>query len=315
MATPDEVLPPLSKPSIRRSRGIQLSDTAIAYLLNAPAIIFVVLLVAYPIANSFWISLHAYSLRRPDSFTFTGLGNYLTAFRSDLFWHSLRITTSFTLASVVLVLVIGTGIALVANEPFRGRWIIRSLILLPWAIPPVVNGLMWKWIFDPSSGAFNGLLYSLGIIDEYRSWMLDSHGALVVLVLAQVWNDSPFAAIVILASLQAVPGELHDASKVDRANVFQRFRHVTLPWLIPSFVIIMILETLAAVRVFDIVYVMTGGGPGFDTTFLSWLVYQTSFVNLDLGLGNAFAYIIVIIALLLSLLYIRVLQSRSEIRQ
>ena len=136
-----------------------------------------------------------------------------------------------------------------------------------------------------------------------------------MLVLAQVWNDAPFAAIVVLASLQAIPGELYDAANVDRAGVFQRFRHVTLPWLVPAFVIIMIVETLAAVRVFDIVYVMTGGGPGYDTTFLSWLTYQTSFLNLDFGQGNAYAYIIAIIALILSLLYMRVLQSKGDIRQ
>ena len=303
------------QPNARFARGRQLGDTALAYLLNAPALVFIILLVAYPVASSFWISLHQYNLKRPGSFRFIGLGNYISAFQTDLFWQSLRITAVFTLAAVVLVLVIGTGIALVVNETFRGRGIVRGLILLPWAIPPVVNGLMWQWIFNSKVGALNGLLYSLGIIQEYRPWLLDSAGAVAVLVLAEVWNDSPFAAIVILASLQAIPGELYDAANVDRANVVQRFRHVTLPWLIPAFVIIMIVETLAAVRVFDIVYVMTGGGPGYDTTFLSWLTYQTSFLNLDFGRGNAYAYIIAIIALILSLLYIRVLQSKGDIRQ
>jgi multiple sugar transport system permease protein len=298
----------------RLPRGPQLSDTALAYLLNLPALIFVILLVAYPIANSFWISLHQYNLKQPNIFEFIGLGNYIAAFQSDVFRHSLRITATFTLASVVFVLLIGTGIALVVNETFRGRGLVRALILLPWAIPPVVNGLMWQWIFNSKVGALNGLLYSLGIIDAYRTWLLDSTGAIAMLVLAQVWNDAPFAAIVVLASLQAIPGELYDAANVDRANVVQRFRHVTLPWLIPAFVIIMIVETLAAVRVFDIVYVMTGGGPGYDTTFLSWLTYQTSFLTLDFGQGNAYAYIIAIIALILSLLYMRVLQGRSDIR-
>jgi multiple sugar transport system permease protein len=293
----------------------QLSDTALAYLLNAPALILVVLLVAYPIVSSFWISLHQYNLKRPDVFEFIGFGNYVAAFQSDLFRHSLRITATFTLASVAFVLVIGTGIALVVNETFRGRGMVRALILLPWAIPPIVNGLMWQWIFNSKVGALNGLLYSLGIIDSYRSWLLDSNSAIAMLVLAQVWNDAPFAAIVVLASLQAIPAELYDAANVDRAGVIQRFRHVTLPWLVPAFVIIMIVETLAAVRVFDIVYVMTGGGPGYDTTFLSWLTYQTSFLNLDFGQGNAYAYIIAIIALVLSLLYMRVLQARGDIRQ
>lgn len=293
----------------------QLGDTALAYLLNAPALILVVLLVAYPVASSFWISLHKYNLKRPQVFEFVGLGNYVTAFQSDLFRHSLRITALFTVATVVLVLIVGIGIAVVVNETFRGRGFVRALILLPWAIPPIVNGLMWQWIFNSKVGALNGLLYSLGIIDSYRSWLLDSTGALLMLVLAQVWNDAPFAAIVVLASLQAIPAELYDAANVDRAGVVQRFRHVTLPWLVPAILIIMIVETLAAVRVFDIVYVMTGGGPGYDTTFLSWLTYQTTFLNLDFGQGNAYAYIIAIIALILSLLYMRVLQSKGDIRQ
>jgi multiple sugar transport system permease protein len=308
--------PAAAKPAAMRApRGPQLGDTTLAYLLNAPALIFIVLLVAYPVASSFWISLHQYNLKKPNVFTFIGLGNYLSAFESDLFRQSLRITAVFTLASVVFVLLVGTGIALVVNEAFRGRGIVRALIILPWAIPPVVHGLMWQWIFNSKVGALNGLLYSWGIIDQYKSWLLDSTGALAVLVVAQVWNDAPFAAIVILASMQAIPGELYDAAKVDRAGLLHRFRHVTMPWLIPAFVIIMIVETLAAVRVFDIVYVMTGVGPGYDTTFLSWLTYQTSFLNLDFGQGNAYAYIIAIIALILSLLYIRVLQSKGDIRQ
>lgn len=304
-----------SAPGDRHRARPQLGDTTLAYLLNAPALIFVVLLVAYPVASSFWISLHDYNLKRPQVFEFVGLGNYIAAFQSDLFRHSLRITAMFTVASVALVLVVGTGIALVVNETFRGRGFVRALILLPWAIPPIVNGLMWQWIFNSKVGALNGLLYTLGIIDSYRSWLLDSTGALLMLVLAQLWNDAPFAAIVVLASLQAIPTELYDAATVDRAGVIQRFRHVTLPWLVPAFVIIMIVETLAAVRVFDIVYVMTGGGPGYDTTFLSWLTYQTTFLNLDFGQGNAYAYIIAIIALILSLLYMRVLQSKGDIRQ
>ena len=322
-ASAEAAPPPLTKPPVavaehattKSQRGPLIGDTALAYLLNVPALIFIVVLVAYPIANSFWISLHKYNLKKPHAFPFIGLENYITAFQDDLFRHSMVITAIFTIATVISVLCIGTAIALVINETFHGRGFVRALVLLPWAIPPVVNGLMWQWIFNSKVGALNGLLYSLGIIQSYRSWLLDSSSALAVLVLAQVWNDAPFAAIVVLASMQAIPGELYDAAKVDRANVFQRFRNVTFPWLIPAFVIIMIVETLAAVRVFDIVYVMTGGGPGYDTTFLSWLTYQTSFLNLDFGKGNAYAYIIAIIALILSLCYIRVLQSRSEIRQ
>lgn len=309
-------VPPSGSVAARASHPArQMNDTAFAYMLHVPAIAFIIFLVIYPIFNSLWISLHQYNLKKPLVFNFVGLSNYVDALRTPLFWQSLGTTAVFTFSCVVLVLGIGTGIALVVNERFRGRGLLRGFLLLPWAIPPIVNGLMWQWIFNSKVGALNGLLYSLGVIDSYRSWLLDTGSAVAVLVFAQVWNDSPFAAIVILAGLQAIPPELYDAAQVDRADVLKRFRYITLPWLTSSFVIIMIVETLAAVRVFDLIYVMTGGGPGYATTVLSWLTYQTSFVNLDFGSGNAYAYIIAMLALALALLYMRALYSKNEIRQ
>jgi multiple sugar transport system permease protein len=291
------------------------SPAAFAYLLNAPAALLIAGLVLYPIGYSLWISLHKYNLKRPGAFPFVGVANYVDVFQASDFWHAFGVTTVFTALSVVGVLLVGTGIALVANESFRGRGLLRALILVPWAIPPVVNGLMWQWIFNSKVGAFNGLLYSLGLIDSYRSWLLEPTTAMLVLVFAHVWNQAPFAAIVLLAGLQAIPGDLYDAARVDRAGAVQRFRSITIPWLLHPILIVMILQTIIAFRVFDIIYVMTGGGPGNATTVLAWLAFQASFVGLDFGTGNTYAYVIAMCTLGLSIVYIRALYARGEIRQ
>jgi multiple sugar transport system permease protein len=312
---PEAAMPATTVSRPTRRQPFVLSETAFGYLLNLPALLLILALVAYPIGYSFWVSLHRYNLKRPNVFTFVGLDNYIEALQTPLFWHALTVTTVFSALSVVGVVVIGTAIALISNEAFRGRGVLRSLILLPWAIPPVVNGLMWQWIFNSKVGAFNGLLYSLGIIDTYQAWLLDSFSAMSVLVFAHVWNQAPFAAIVVLAGLQAIPSELYDAAKVDRANIFERFRNITLPWLLHPLLIIIILQTMIAFRTFDIIYVMTGGGPGEATTVVSWLAFQTAFVNLDFGMGNAYAYLIALLTLGLSAIYIKSLYSSGEIRQ
>jgi multiple sugar transport system permease protein len=287
----------------------------LAYLLNAPAALLIAGLVLYPVGYSLWISLHRYNLKRPGAFPFVGVDNYLAVFRASDFWHAFGVTAVFSALSVAGVLLVGTAVALVANESFRGRGLLRAFILVPWAIPPVVNGLMWQWIFNSKVGAFNGLLYSLGLIDSYRSWLLEPTTAMLVLVFAHVWNQAPFAAIVLLAGLQAIPGDLYDAARVDRAGVVQRFRRITIPWLLHPILIVMILQTIIAFRVFDIIYVMTGGGPGTATTVLAWLAFQASFVGLDFGTGNTYAYIIAMCTLGLSIVYIQALYARGEIRQ
>ena len=302
--------------AVRPSVGIRSRRRAwSAYLLNAPAILLTLGLIAYPIGSSLWLSLHKYNLGRPTVFPFIGLENYFALAQTPSFQQAFLVTVLFTGLSVASVIAVSTAIALVANESFRGRWLVRCLILVPWAIPPVVNGIMWQWIFDSKLGAFNGLLYSMGLIHTYRPWLLDTTTAMFVLVFAHVWNQVPFAAIVLLAGLQAIPSELHDAAMVDRAGPLQRFLHITLPWLLHPLLIVMIVETMISFRVFDIIYVMTGGGPGDATTVLAWLAFQTSFTNLDFGQGNAIAYVIAVCTLLLSVIYIKALYARGEIQR
>jgi multiple sugar transport system permease protein len=283
-----------------------------AYLLNAPSLIAIFLLAGYPILYSAWISLHKYNLKRPRTFEFIGLENYASILESSEFWSSLWITVQFTVVVVTVVCVLGVLIALLLNQPFRGRAIVRTLVLLPWAIPPVVNGLMWQWIYDSKIGALNGLLVSLGVISEYRGWLSEPTSALLALAFADVWNVLPLAVILLLAALQKIPGEQYEAARMDGAGSLQTFWYVTFPWLAQTLLVVLILQTLSAIRAFDVIYVLTAGGPGTATTTLTWKTYLTTFENLDFGLGNAYAYTVSLITLGFALVYFRVLYRRGD---
>lgn len=308
----------MTRPVAAKARGrsqagaIGYDRPLFAYLLNAPALIAIFLLAGYPILQSAWISLHKYNLMRPQRFEFIGLGNYTDILESPEFWSSLWITVQFTVLVVMTVTVLGVGIALLLNQPFRGRALLRTLILLPWAIPPVVNGLMWQWIYDSKIGALNGLLVGLGVIPEYRGWLSDPTSALLALVFADVWNVLPLAVILLLAALQKIPGELYESARMDGAGPLQLFRFVTFPWLAQTLLVVLILQTLSAIRAFDIIYVLTAGGPGTATTTLTWKTYLTTFESLDFGLGNAYAYTVSLITFGFALIYFRILYRRGD---
>ena len=290
----------------------RLSTTAFAFWLNAPVLLVITLLIGYPIVYSFWLSLHRYNLKRPGLFRFVGLGNYADIVASPEFWSALRITAAFSAPAVMLVVVLGILVALLLNEPFPGRGLVRTMMLVPWAIPPVVNGLMWQWIYDSNVGALNGLLVTVGLTHEYQGWLSDPIYALMALVSAHVWNLLPLAVILLLAALQGIPSDLYDAGRVDGCSAWNLFVHVTLPWLAQPLLVVLVLQTVYAIRVFDVIYVLTAGGPGTSTTTLTWKTFLETFQNLDFGLGNAYAYTISLITLGLALVYFRTLYRRGE---
>ena len=295
-----------------RTAHIGYDRAGFAWLLNAPSLLAIFVLAAYPIGYSAWISLHKYNLKRPRVFDFVGLANYAGIVQSPEFWSALWITIEFTVLVVSLVAVLGILIAILLDQAFPGRGLIRTLILLPWAIPPVVNGLMWQWIYDAKIGALNGVLLSLGLIDEYRGWLSSATSALLALVFADVWNSLPLAVILLLAALQRIPSELYEAARIDGAGHFQLFRYVTLPWISQALLVVLILQTLSAIRAFDVIYVLTAGGPGTATTTLTWKTYLVTFDSLDFGQGNAYAWIVSLITLGFALAYFRMLYRRGE---
>jgi multiple sugar transport system permease protein len=301
-----------SKAVARGAGRIGYERPRFALLLNAPALIAITLLAGYPIVYSAFISLHKYSLKRPRIFDFVGLSNYVQLLNSSEFWMALWVTVQFTVLVVTLVVGLGIVFALLLNREFPGCGIIRALILVPWAIPPVVNGMMWQWIYDSKVGALNGLLMSLGLITEYRGWLSQPTSALLAIVWADVWNMVPLAVILLLAALQRIPNELYEAARIDGAGNFQLFRYVTFPWLAQALLVVLILQTMSAIRAFDVIYVLTAGGPGTATTTLTWKTYLTTFDSLDFGLGNAYAYMVSLLTLVLALIYFRVLYRRGD---
>jgi multiple sugar transport system permease protein len=301
-----------SKAVARGAGRIGYERPRFALLLNAPALIAITLLAGYPIVYSAFISLHKYSLKRPRIFDFVGLSNYVQLLNSSEFWMALWVTVQFTVLVVTLVVGLGIVFALLLNREFPGCGIIRALILVPWAIPPVVNGMMWQWIYDSKVGALNGLLMSLGLITEYRGWLSQPTSALLAIVWADVWNMVPLAVILLLAALQRIPNELYEAARIDGAGNFQLFRYVTFPWLAQALLVVLILQTMSAIRAFDVIYVLTAGGPGTATTTLTWKTYLTTFDSLDFGLGNAYAYMVSLLTLALALIYFRVLYRRGD---
>ena len=309
LRTPFRRLPPIRVVVPELSR----SEAPLGYLLNVPALLAVFIVIGYPIADTFWISLNRYRLA-PPTFSFVGFQNYVAAVNDPALLGALGFSVLFSVLCVPIILVLGLAAALVLNEPFRGRGFVRMLVVVPWAVPSVVNGQLWQMIFNGKYGALDGLLYSLGLIHDYRSWLSDPAQAIPALVVANVWNSVPVAIIVFLAALQAIPSELYEAARVDRANAVQRFQHVVLPWLQQAILIVLVLQTIIAMRTYDIIYVLTGGGPGTSTTTISWLAATTSFRFLDFGLGSTYSIIIALVTLALAFVYFKVLYARGAFR-
>lgn len=278
------------------------------YLLNLPVVVLLLGLVAYPTLSALWQSLHDADLQTvTGGGNWVGLDNYRKLFAGSEFWHSLRITLIFVIGSVILSVGGGVLLALAANLRVPGRAILRALLVVPWAVPPVINGMMWGWIFNGQVGIFNAVLKALGIIDHYHTWLGEGTQALAIVTLAQSWNMMSLTAIFVLAALQSVPPDLHEAAEVDGARALQRFWHVTMPWLKQPLVIVVLLQTVLALRLFDLVYVLTGGGPGNATSVLAWQAYEEAFTNLNFGVANAYSYLIALIGLIFAGVYLVIL--------
>jgi multiple sugar transport system permease protein len=268
-----------------------------------PSLVVIALVAAYPIAYAVWLSLNEYSVIHPGLSRFVGLGNYSEALGSSAFWEAMKTTVLFTAISVSLELVIGLAMALVMHRAFRGRALLRAVVLVPWAILTVVTAITWRTIFEPELGFVNTMLSSLGLPGGDVVWLGEEGYALGVMILADVWKTAPFMALLLLAGLQGIPDDLYDAAKVDGANTWQRFRGVTLPLLVPAITVALIFRTLDALRIFDLPYVLTKGANGTET--LSLLAQKELVVNRNTGLGSALAILTFVTVMTVSFLYIR----------
>lgn len=244
---------------------LQTERVRFAWLLLVPTLLVVGLVAAYPLAQTVVTSFTDARLASSRPVHFVGLANYAELLSDRRFLASLSITLRFTLVTLVCELLLGLGIALIINSRFKGRGLLRAAMLVPWAIPTVVSAQMWKWMYHDIYGVINDLALRLGLIAEPRAWIADAHTILWAVSAVDVWKTTPFVALLLLAGLQVIPGEVYEAARVDGASPFQQFMRITLPLLQPALAVTLIFRTLDALRVFDLFYVMVGNRRGFQT--------------------------------------------------
>jgi multiple sugar transport system permease protein len=294
----DTAAMPAGRPAKRRSRGVP--ERRLAVFMTAPSMALIAIVALWPIIYAVWLSMHEYSLRQAGLSRWAepaGLGNYIDALQSAEFWDATRITFVFTIASVILETLIGLAMAMAMHSAFKGQGLLRTVVLVPWAVLTVVTAIMWKTIFDPNLGFVNQLLGTNTV------WLGEEPEALMVMIFADVWKTAPFMALLLLAGLQVIPGEIYESAKVDGATAWQRFQKITLPLLLPALLVALIFRTLDALRAFDLPKVLTNGANGTET--LSLLAQRTFQENRLYGEGSAISMLTFIIVMAVSFTYIR----------
>ncbi len=285
------------------------SSYRLAFWFVLPSLIFVSLFTLYPIVESFRLSFYRLILTLPWlGQKWVGWENYLDLWTDPVAMQSLRTTLLFVGITIPFELLFGLGMALVMNEIFRGRGVLRAVVLIPWAIPTVVSSQMWRFTFNDRYGLFNFILFG-DQTARYFAPLADPHLAMGAIIVAEIWKTSPFAALIILAGLQTIPDEIYEAATIDGASQWQKFRHITLPLLKPALLLALLFRTIDALRVFDLVFVMTQGGPADATNVLQFYGYRKTFAEGMIGYGSTIAVCVFLLSLILSLVYLRMLQA------
>jgi len=287
-----------------------LSEPALGALLLLPAALLLLVIVVYPIATLFWTSLHSVDNANPAAGEhWVGIENYARAFDDGRFWHSALQTAIYIVVTVPGALLVGLGLALLANRPFRVKWPIRLSLLLPWALPLVFAGLIFRWFFEYNTGVVNDTLVRFSV--EPLQWLSSPTLATAAICIAIVWKASSFMALMLLAGLQTIPKSLYEAAEVDGASTWQQFTQITLPMLRPAIFVALIFRTITAIQTFDIPYAMTGGGPGDATETLAMYIHKTTLDFLDFGYGSALAALMFVFSMVATSGYLRYTRRSS----
>lgn len=297
----------------RRTGSARTSaERRLGYALVAPVIVLLLAVTAYPLFYNLWNSFHHVNLSEAGAGQpFVGIENYTRMFGSEVWVSALERTALFTAVSVLLETIAALGLALMLNHRFRGRGFLRAAILIPWAVPTVVSATLWKTMFDPRQGFVDYLLHGVGLPGGHTTWLAGVTTSWVAIFVADAWKNVPFMAIILLAGLQVIPNEVYEAARIDGASAWQSFRRITLPLLKPALGVALIFRTLQAFLIFDVIYILTGGGPGVSTQTLSFLNWQEFLINTDFGYGGAISVVLVLIALAIAAVYVRVLRPET----
>ena len=283
------------------------------YYFLLPAILITAAVVLFPVAQTIWLSLFNYVIYDPDGSQFVGFGNFAAVFRDEVFWISLRHSVVWIVGVVGLQFLLGLISALILNESFWWRGLARALVVIPWALPSVIIGLMWTWMYDFNVGVINDALLRLGVISAPIAWLARPDTALGAIMLGLVWQGFPFFAVTILAGLQTVPAELYEAAEIDGATRWKRFTNVTLPAIGDVIATALLLRTIWVANSLDVILVMTGGGPGYATYTLPLYAFQRAYSGMEFGYGAALA--LVLTALLLAVVWLYVKRASRELER
>jgi multiple sugar transport system permease protein len=296
----------------RKGRPGGLQDERImGYFFVLPALILIGLVILYPLANAVGLSLTDSSFIKPEP-QFVGLKQFQKMWSDPAFWLVLRNSLVWTLAVVLSQFVVGLGTALLLNERFHGRALARGIVVISWVTPGVIAALVWRLMYDPQLGIVNGLLAGLGVPHPTIPWLGQVSTAMLALIVAAIWKGAPFSTLMYLASLQCVSEELVDASKIDGANSWQRLLYVTIPEIMPIIRITILLTTVWTFNYFELIYIMTNGGPGDNTHIFPTFIYKLAFTQVRTGAAAAYGIVSVLILMIFSLTYMREL-NRAKV--
>ncbi|OKH27616.1 carbohydrate ABC transporter permease [Chroogloeocystis siderophila] len=296
------------------TKTIRGREQRTAWILTIPALLMLLFVFGYPIIRAFWLSLFTQNLGTRLQPVFSGFDNYSRMAGDGRFWQSFWVTIIFTVSSVLLELLLGLAIALILNQKFFGRGLVRTSAIIPWALPTALIGLAWAWIFNDQFGIVNDILLRLGIINTGINWLGDPTLAMFAVIFADVWKTTPFISILLLAGLQSISPDLYEAHSIDGATPWQNFRQITLPLLLPQILIAMLFRFAQAFGVFDLIQVMTGGGPGGATEVVSLYIYSTVMRYLDFGYGSALVvvtFLLLVLAVAIASLLLNKTRART----
>ena len=291
-------------------RSPRLTDRRLALLFISPAMLLLLTMSVFPLLWALYLSFTDYSATRAAPADFVGFENYTTVLTSPEVWQRALTTLVYVTGAVVLQTVLGFGIAYLISRRTRGRGVLTTLFLVPMMLSPVVVGLFWKFMLDAQFGVINSMLGSLGL--GQVEWLTRQRTALLSLIVVDTWQWTPFIMLIALAGLTAVPKYLYEAASIDRASEWFRFRHITLPMVWPLLLIAVMFRAIEAFRLFDLVYILTSGGPGVSTETLSFHVYKVAFLGFNTGTASAYGILMVLIVIVLAQVYLRYLNKLKE---